>query len=102
MLTYWRESIQKASGMVRDWSETMVHINRLREMDIFSLEKRRQGGDLVAVYSYLAAGQDWKMELARSQRGTVMATDTSYSKVNSVSREKGKKYQYHQGGQTLE
>lgn len=59
---------------------------------------RREGRGETLLLS--TAGQDWKMELAHSQRSTVMATDTSYSKVNSISRENGEKY--HQGGQILE
>lgn len=51
-------------------------------------------GDLVAAYNYLTAGQDGKMELASSQRCTVMAqqaTNTSCNMVNSTFQIKGEK-----------
>lgn len=45
-----------------------------------------RGEILLLPDNYVPTGQDWKMELACSQRCTVIATDTSCNKGNSISR----------------
>jgi len=45
-----------------------------------------RGEILLLPDNYVPTGQDWKMELACSQRCTVIATDTSCNKENSISR----------------
>lgn len=47
----WRST--KRSG---GWLEHMAHKEKLREMDLFSLKKRRLKGDIIAICNYVVGG----------------------------------------------